>query len=336
MKVQTLLKKSKVQLDSMAAAYEIDVKDLSKREIAERIVAASGGSVQETGEVAADVVKQIFNDGLLYKVDSHCWWGCSSQMREDELDVDPEVVKGTKVLVNPESLAELRSYRSYGERIVKRRAYSFLGLRGVYYVPKAFMAGVDKELKVAQTNFYNARKEFVKDFPALKVEWQKKMNELYDESLYPTDLEAKFRFEWTKFAIGLPDSGILSDTEYNAEIEKQAAQMKRFLDSALTEIASEFAKIINSLYERMSSDKPITRKQLDRVKDFADAFDAMNITRNAEMKALVDKCSKLLGDKTSEDFKEDDSRKAIMKEVGAVVSEFKKIKDERIKRAIDF
>jgi uncharacterized protein (UPF0297 family) len=299
------------------------------------------------GDYGDDVLDYVFKEGILYRIDSHCWWGKSSRVDEEEINAPKEILSGVKTLVDPNTLATLRSYKSYGERIIKKRSYPFLGLRGVYYVPKAFISGCEEELKETQGRVYGERDFFMKNLPKYKKEWaavcKKGKVEPPAPELYPSkdELNGKFVFEWTKFAITLPNSSmkILNEAELKEEAEKQKKQMFEFLDGSLSMLAGKFYKAINNLAEKLSSGDPMKPKTLSSVRDFIETFDAMNVTNNAKLQDLVGKVDKLVGTASVKDYNADEKlRKDTEKRVTQMVSSFKKISesDQRFKRDLDF
>lgn len=290
-----------------------------------------------------DPIKLAFEQGILFRIDSRCWWGRSSKVRADELNVDPEIIKGIKVLVDPNKLAPLRSFKSYGERVIKKYGYPFLGLRGVYFVPKAFIQANDDELKKTQVEYDKICDEFVENFDSYRVEWQEKSREHYDEALYPNkvDLRARFCFNWTKFIVDLPDknTSILSEAAYKEEYEKQKVRMREFLDDTLTFLARKFISIIANLETRLKSGDKIKPKTLESLRTFVETFEAMNVTGNAKLRQLVERADKALGVTGAKEFNSDEKlRKQMVTKVETLVKNFGETaaKDERFKRALEF
>jgi hypothetical protein len=313
------------------------------------------GEMKKTEEVLAgelngwedNALEIVLREGIIYKVDSHCWWGKSSRVPEEEINAPKDIMTGVKTLVHANTLGSLRSFKSMGERIVKKNAYPFLGIRGAYYVPKYFIPGVEKSLKETQEKVYEERSDFIKNLPKYRKEWaahckKEKVVPPPDE-LYPNkaELERKIRFKWTKFAITVPDSnmGVLTDELYKEEVEKQKEEAKTFLNDCFTTLSKQFYGIIKNLRERLESDDAMKPKTLASVKDFIETFDAMNVTNNAFLKDMVAKTAKALKVESVKDLNSnEDLRTEINTEVGSLVKAFEKAstKDERLKRAIDF
>lgn len=301
-----------------------------------------------TTKVDASPITLMEKAGVLFRVDVHCWWGQSIKCREGEINAPKEIIVGMKTLIDPKALADVKSYRGKGERSIKKRGFPYPGLPGVYFVPKAFVASTEESLIANQKNFNDSVKTLVTNYPKLKKEWKDKSSDHtkhYDESLYPSaaNLESRFTFSWRKFVLSLPDekSGVLTGAEYKKEFEKQKEEAKVFLDSTITILSKEFYKIVKSFRERVSSGKPIGSRTINVVREFAENFNSINITNHKELKSLVDECFGYVSKVTKDDFSGDDKgtkaiRSKISKEMQAVVTKFEKVKDERVKRALDF
>jgi hypothetical protein len=289
-----------------------------------------------------DPINLVFSEGVLYRCDTKCWWGKSSRVDEDELEVDPEIITGVKTLVNPNRLAGIRSFKSHGERLIKKRGYPFIGLRGVQWIPKKFIGSLETDLVEAQTDFYKEVKDFVKKYGSYKQEWKEKSGEHYDEKLYPTEaeLETRFRFEWQKFIIQVPDrAGILSEAEYKAEVEKHKARLGEWLNATLTSLSGKFYRILVNLQKKLDSGDPIKPKTISSLKAFVESFEAMNVTKNGVLEDMVNKAMTFIGSSGAKEFNQEEKlRKATAKRLSSVIDSFEKVskEDSRFNRAIDF
>jgi len=186
----------------------------------------------------------VLKEGILYRIDSHCWWGKTSRTPDGEIEAPKEVMTGVKTLIDPKHLGGFRQWKGIGERIVKKVGFPFLGLRGVYYVPKAFIKMAEAKLTECQAKAVEEADEFCNNFEFYKQEWKTTVIDLcaekgidetdaleYLKDEYypnPAELRNRFVFRWTKFAITVPDSdmGILTDDQYQDEVRKQKEQAR--------------------------------------------------------------------------------------------------------------
>lgn len=300
-------------------------------------------------QIMKETIKRVFSEGILYKVDAAGWWAHSTKCRETEVlqPVDGELakdgqkpMKGIKPLLNPKLLAPIRSMRGYGERIIKKNSFPFLGLRGVYFKPKAFISMTEEELVETKNNHDALVMDLNKNLPKYKREWQKQIGKFYDDELYPKDMRSKFRFNWSKFVITPPDKElkVLSDKEYKEEVKKQTEQLKRFMDSALGILANQFVDMVGRLSTKLDKGKPVGKRYLESWAEFARTFKTMNVTGHKPLEAIVTRMDNMIGNKSAEDFKEDKFRSMFSKQVSKVVKSFDTLSksDDSLNRALEF
>ncbi len=299
-----------------------------------------------------DAIEIMLKSGIMYRLDTHVWWGKSTRTKEDEIQfsggrkVSKSILAGTKTLVDPESLSYFRSSIGYAKRWLERCGYPFLNLRGVVWVPKANIPGTEKKLRKWKANFDTNAVEYISDYPAEIERWKEKLAEegvedTHNPDIYPTPdaLRGKLRFNWTKFAISLPPSeaGVLSDKEYKEALERHKREAKEFLDSTVTMIAERFAKMVSTLQKSMASGKGVKQKTLDNMREFVNTFNIMNVTKNEDLERLVRRAGELLGDVGKDDLKgSEELRKEIGKGIDKLANDFSAVKDERITRALEF
>jgi hypothetical protein len=300
---------------------------------------------------AKNAIDFAFKEGILFKIDSKCWWGKSNRVSEDELKIDKTIMEGVKILIDPKHLSSLKSARSHGERILKSRSYPFLGLRGVYYVPKDLIGNTESRMKKYQDEFRAEIDDFIDNYESYIKEWEVELGEEhFDAKLYPTkeELRSRFKFDWIKFSITVPDStmGILTEEEYQEEVKKQSATVKEFLDNSLSILSGKFYNIILNLSEKLGSGKPIKPATIKTLTSFVEIFDTMNVTNNAELASLVKTATEAMRTSSGADSKEiaveinDNAgiKKKIKSGISKVAKAFEKEaeKCDEFKRAIEF
>lgn len=290
-----------------------------------------------------DLISKVFQQGILFRLDSHCWWGKSSRVDSAEIEAPPEIFSAVKTLVDPVTLVSLRSCRNRGEGFLKKNSYPFIGLRGVYYVPKDLIECVEDELKAQQIDFYKERDEFLDGYAVYKETWMEKSGKYYDELLYPTEatLSTKFRFEWSKFIIDLPgvDVGTLTKAEYAEELKKQQKRVLEFYDESLSILAKKFFGVLTNLEEKLTSGDKVRPKTLQSVQMFIDTFTSMNITGNAKLASFVTKLANTVEDVEAKTINLDDkTREQISAKTEGIINTFKKAaeKEPGFKRALEF
>ncbi|MHC4643991.1 MAG: DUF3150 domain-containing protein [Planctomycetota bacterium] len=296
----------------------------------------------------------VLKEGILYRIDSHCWWGKTSRVPEEAINVPKELMSGVQTLIDPKHLGPFRSWKGIGERIVKKLGYQFLGLRGVYFVPKAFIQTAEEKLVECQEFAGKEKKIFADNFDQYKVEWKEEVNRLCKEhgvdpklamlylaeENYPSkaQLDGKFVFKWTKFAITVPDSnmGILTDKQYAEEVRKQKLQALEFLENCVAELAAKFYEIISKINSKLEAGENIKPKTLQSLNNFTEIFDKMNITNNSALAGYVDEARKLFKGVSVTDFKEEKFADKLNDQLTSVVTRFEEESDQKLLRDIEF
>jgi len=223
----------------------------------------------------ADALEVVLKAGVLYRINSRCWSGVTSKVPEEQIKAPKEILTGLKNLINQDRLQPFRFWKSAGERELKKFGYNFLGLRGVYFIPKAFIPFVEKKLALCTERAMEAKEEFLANFDQYKSEWRDTVIEIcskknisvaealvyLDDTLYPSEtaIESRFQFNHRKFFIAVPDPsmGILTDEEYREEVKKQKEDAAEFLDNCLANLAKKFYSIIANIQGKIKKGESI-------------------------------------------------------------------------------
>jgi len=350
---------------------ELKPLDFSKAELVQMVLPIFNAVEADVPEVKGDVMdnvnmqadeeaeldnalRVVLKEGILYRIDSHCWWGKTSRVPEDEIDIPKQLMGGVKTLIDPKHLGPFRQWKGIGERIVKKCGYSFLGLRGVYFVPKGFIGLAEEKLLECQKMAAVEKDNFKENFELYKQEWKAYVIDMcvehgidvdiatkyLEDSYYPSvsQLDGKFVFQWTKFAVTVPDSdmGILTDKQYQEEVRKQKVQAREFLNNCVAELAKRFYEIISNIKAKLDAGDVIKPKTLQSLESFTEVFDKMNITNNQELAGYVGQAQKLFSGVSVADFKEDKFTDKLKTKLTGVVDKFAEAADQKLLRDIEF
>ncbi len=295
-----------------------------------------------------DPLQVVFNEGILVKVDSHCWWGKSSRVPKSMLnDAPKEILKGVQTLIDKERIAPMNSLRQRGERVVVKNGFSFIGLRGVYFVPKARVGDVESGLVEVKDEFEAEKEIFLDNLNLYKREWAKVCKKEGvkppPDEWYPDkyEMRSKFKFDWLMFPFSPPskENGVLSERQYSAEIVKQKRKMAEFLQVSLSTLAVEFEEIITKLNKRLADGETIRPKTLSSLRGFVETFSQMNVTGNADLASMVARMDKILGSKSAKDInKSDKVRDTMATKVSGLVKKVTGLidSDDKFTRSLDF
>ena len=317
-------------------------------------IKTSGPIAELDDEDKADALEIILKSGCLYRINSRCWSGVTSRVPEEQIKAPKEILKGLKNLIEQDRLQPFRFWKTAGERELKKYGYNFLGLRGVYFIPKGFIPFVERKLKTCQEKAMEAKADFLANFEQYKSEWRDKVIEIckakdisieealnyLDDNLYPseTDIAGRFQFNHRKFFISVPNPamGILTDDEYREEVAKQKEEAAEFLDNCIASLAQKFYKIISKIQEKIKKGETVRPNTIQALTDYTEVFDKMNITNNSDLAGYVEQAQKIFGGAESGDFKQDDFRNKIEAGLDEIVTDFKTKSDKKLLRSIDF
>lgn len=317
-----------------------EMEEINKNAEKEVIPAIIESSTEFSELDASDVMKRIFSAGLLYKIDAKTWWGKSSKSRKTEIekiDSGRKVASVVKTLINPKHLGMVKAIRGTGERALKKHSFPFLGIRGVYFVPKTYISELEDSLRSVKTDHDNEIIDFVKQFPKYQKEWAVQMGDLYDESLYPNKdaLRNSFKFSWTKFRIDVPNDMLTAD-EYQEELEKQKSNLVEFVDETISSLAAKFYELMTKLKDRVDTGDDVSMKQIISIKSFLDSFVNMNISKNSDLEVMAEEMRTVFDsvDKTVVGNKK--TLKKMSEIAEEIVNKVETSSDERISRAVDY
>lgn len=317
-------------------------------------IKASGPVDELDSEDKADALEIVLKSGCLYRINSRCWSGVTSRVPEEQIKAPKEILKGLKNLIEQDRLQPFRFWKTAGERELKKYGYNFLGLRGVYFIPKGFIPFVEKKLKLCQQKAMEARADFLTNFDQYKSEWRDRVIQIckdkdisieealayLDDDLYPSEtaIAGRFQFSHRKFFISVPypGMGILTDDEYREEVAKQKEEAAEFLDNCIASLAKKFYQIISKIQEKVKKGESIRPNTLQALADYTEVFDKMNITSNGDLAEYVKQAEQIFGGVNAGDFKQDDFRNKIEESLDEIVTDFKTKADEKLLRDIDF
>lgn len=276
-----------------------------------------------------------------------------------EAGADPKRVTASKVLVRSEALDtlgdELRkikkaamgmampSFIRGGSYIVKRDR-----IPALVELIKAGREQIEETHLPAFLNDYNDAKERSRINPVVPSEEERKqgitpgLGPLWLDSDYPAPevLRKKFAVRYSFFALTVPEG---LPPEVRAEEERKLrAQFEDAAQSIRDALRVMFAKLLDNAVDKLSvkpGEKPkrFNDSLVGNLAEFFETFEARNITSDAELAGLVEKCKATLSGVSPDKLRTDWDFKT---SVGAKLEEIKAAIDPMIEeieeRAFDF
>ena len=137
-------------------------------------------------------------------------------------------------------------------------------------------------------------------FEELKTAARRRLGDLFDANDYPPSLRGLFGVEWEFPNIEPPDYLCqLNPAIYEQERARVANRFEEAVKLAEQAFVSEFAKLIEHLTERLSSDGAEDRKvfrnsAITNLSEFFQRFKQLNVSSNHDLDALVENAKRIV------------------------------------------
>lgn len=284
----------------------------------------------------------LTREGVLIKVSVRFWRGCKKLKPEDiglkQADLSDRLISlGHKRLLPKESLSGLAVVEGRAHSLIESNTFPFLNGLG-HFLPNPKLQEVTDELKELETEFWRAKKEFLKQYGTLRdeaaKEWRTMAKKLVKdpdrltaaiESSFPfaDQMDRYYGFHVQLFQISLPDriSMDLLDLAEQREIvaaRQQAAEeasdkvregVEGFVADCVASLREQTAQLCQDMLHSIhSSETGVHQKTLNRLVRFIDQFKQMNFVNDQEMESQLERVRTELLSKTAAEYR--DSRTA--------------------------
>ena len=254
----------------------------------------------------------VFRKACLIQLSTSVWQGCCKLDESvlKRIGDNSEWLKGSKDLVNQDLLRPIRKYAGQARTEVIKYSLPF-PINSVYLVSKEALTLIDKKLQEYKEQFWNQVRDFELLFEMAKEEAMGYLGDLYNEADYPMDVTRKFRFEWRFLTLDIPGkSTVLPPEIYEREKEKFQSMMDETRELAISALREEFAKIVNSLTEKLNKDstqpRVIKSSMFKKMCEFLDSFGSRNIFEDEVLVELSQQAKALIEGVSPDGIKQND------------------------------
>lgn len=284
------------------------------------------------------LLQSLTREGVLINV-SVRYWRAHKKLRAEDLGLEPDKVSdrlislGHKRLLPKEATAALALVESRAHALVEANTFPFLnGL--AHFVPNAKLGEVTGKLKALETEFWQAKQQFVSEYRTLRDaaldEWRTMADKLSDDPAHvvaaieaafpPTPaLERKFGFDTQLFQIAVPERlglDVLSigDQENLINARQQAAreaaakirsQTESFLAECVTSLRGQTATLCGDMLQSIrAGETGVHQKTLNRLIRFIDQFKQMNFVGDTQMEQQLETVRRELLTRSAEDYRQ--------------------------------
>jgi hypothetical protein len=144
-----------------------------------------------------------------------------------------------------------------------------------------------RDFKTHQNHYENSVKAFMTAYPALRIDAQSKLGELFNDAEYPSEFSLAKKFACGISFMPMPDVNDfrveLSDSE-RAEFE---SKMRETESNALQDCWQRIYNVVSKATSKLSEVKPIFHDSLiDNMRDLCSLLPKLNITDNADLERM--------------------------------------------------
>ena len=280
----------------------------------------------------------LTREGVLVKVSVRFWRGCKKLKAEDiglkSSDVSDRLISlGHKRLLPKESTQHLALLEGRAHALIEGNTFPFLN--GVaHFLPNARLQEVTQRLAELETEFWQARDEFLRHYTALRqsasTEWRAMAQRLVkDPERLLATIEASFPlpqqmsrfygFETQLFQVSVPESldvDLITTAEQQQIIEarQQAVQeagakirhdVQVFVSECVASLREQTATLCEEMLTSIStSETGVHQKTLNRLVRFIEQFKQMNFANDTEMDRQLERVRTELLSRSAEEYRD--------------------------------
>lgn len=275
--------------------------------------------------------QNILNQGVLIRLSIGLWEGKVklpvSELNPDE-SVDKTLLTARKALIDGSHLDKLKKIRSEAYTYLYAHSYQS-PIKGIAFAPHGTALKIIQKFKEISGDIADAADAFCANMDTYISEAEGRLGTLFDETEYPTgeNLRRRFYFDYQVIELSEPSNPGIFDAETFAEEKAKFVQMQQQLrDEIITTAREQFLELVSTMAENMSQPgKRFKKTSIESFLDFLKNFEAMNVTNDADLAALIDKAKAFTDGHTGSSFANMvRDRSDLRREAGRV---FRSIKD---------
>jgi len=285
-----------------------------------------------------DLLAVLTREGVLVKVSVRYWRGTKKLKPEDlglkQADVSDRLISlGHKRLLPKDALAGLAVVEGRAHALVESNTFPFLN--GIaHFLPNARLEEVMGKLTDMQTEFWQAKQQFLQKYSSLRreasKEWRKMAQKLVTDPdrlvaviessfPFPQHMDRYYGFDVQLFQIALPgrmETDLVSLAEQRDVIaaRQKAAQeagqkirrgVEVFVADCVASLREQTAKLCDDMLHSINhSETGVHQKTLNRLVRFIDQFKQMNFVNDTQMEEQLENVRKELLSKTAEEYRD--------------------------------
>ena len=285
-----------------------------------------------------DLLSVLTREGVLVKVSVRYWRGTKKLKPEDlglkEADVSDRLISlGHKRLLPKDALAGLAVVEGRAHALVESNTFPFLN--GIaHFLPNARLDEVTGKLEEMQTEFWQAKQQFLSKYASLRreasAEWRKMADKLVTDPErlvaaieasfpFPNRMDRYYGFDVQLFQIALPqrmEADLVSLADHREVIaarhkaaaeagQKIRSDVESFVADCVASLREQTAQLCTEMLHSINhSETGVHQKTLNRLVRFIDQFKQMNFVNDTVMEEQLENVRKELLSKTAEEYRD--------------------------------
>jgi hypothetical protein len=184
---------------------------------------------------------------------------------------------------------------------------------GVRLIRRHEIEGFNEQMATLRSQLEAAVVKLDEHYSELKSAAQRRLGDLFDSNDYPGSLNGLFDLAWDYPNVEPPNYLLqLNPAIYEQERSRVAARFEQAVQLAEQAFVSEFAKLIEHLTERLTSDGTGERKifrdsAITNLTEFFERFRQLNVRSNADLDALVERAQQIVNGVEAQSLRDNNS-----------------------------
>lgn len=265
-------------------------------------------TVEDASQVTPDIQENLVQQKAILVNLSLSQIGRTRQLREGTVelahedgeglrraDTEQRLTKVTKTLFVCQELKAIEKIDTEIRAYIARKCLPSPVRKSVYLIPLVLVEQVDARLHGFAVERERLVADFVRVYPRRLVQVRRELRTLFDRHDYPhrAHVASHFGFCWQFLNMGVPDAlGEISGALFERERAKSAQQWAQAQEEIQTLLRVRLKNMVEHLTERLQdrgNGKPkiFRNTMVSNINDFISDFNALNITNDAQLSAIV-------------------------------------------------
>jgi hypothetical protein len=289
-------------------------------------------TINEAPLTTGNPAQRLRRTAAAVRVSLH-WWGVHRALtNQQKEEVSAGYAADARFLTAGKKLIDVRHEAFRKLTSIRTRLTSYWkGLSlpypepGVRLIRQADIEAFVHSMEGFRDELTGAEAELDAVYEQIKADARERLGRLYEPADYPPRLEGLFRVEWDFPSVEPPEYLLrLSPEVYEQERQRVAARFDEAVRLAEQAFATEFARLLAHLGERLNSGEGGERRifrdsVVGNLKEFFQRFEQLNVRSSPELDALVEQAQRLVQGVTPQQLRDSGAlRQRIAEEMARV------------------